>query len=269
MRTLHRHQYELRAAILNNISSQLGTAIVEGRLSAAEQVDIYRNHYRFTLIDALKATFPVVEKLVGENFFAVMAWRFIGRHPPTGPVLFEYGESLAGFVEECHRLDGLPYLSDVARLEWALNAAYHASDTAAIPLADLAALPPDQVAAVSLKFHPSVRFLRSPYPVDAIWHANQPNAATSTVVSLDDGGARLVTYRRGFDIEWRSLTLAEDAFLAALESGVTLETAHSAATALGDFDLAPTLAWSFGAGLFTEIVNGDRAPSLLNRGLLP
>lgn len=264
MRTLHRHQYELRASILSNLANQIHGGVAPARLSAEEQVEIYRNHYRFTLIDALKATFPVVEKLVGETFFAVMAWRFIGRHPPEGPVLFEYGRGLSAFIDECERVSSdLPYLADVARLEWALNAAYHADDADPMTLADLGAMPPDRVGRAVLTFHPSVDFVRSPYPVDAIWNANQPGADPNTVVRLDQGEARLVVYRRELDVEWRALSVAEDGFLTALVAGADLESADGTARALGDFELAPTLAWSFAAGLFTGIA--DPITTILSR----
>jgi hypothetical protein len=193
-----------------------------------------------------------------------MAWRFIGRHPPEGPVLFEYGQGLSAFIDECERVSGdLPYLADVARLEWALNAAYHADDADPMTLTDLGAIPPDQVGRAALAFHPSVDFVRSPYPVDAIWTANQREADPNTVIRLDQGAARLVIYRRDLDVEWRTLSVAEDGFLTALAAGADLEAADGTARALGEFELAQTLAWSFAAGLFMSVA--DPTTTVLRR----
>ena len=47
-----------------------------------------------------------------------------GRCPPQ-PVLAEYGAGFPDFVADYEPARGLPYLADVARLDWALNVAFH------------------------------------------------------------------------------------------------------------------------------------------------
>ncbi len=77
---------------------------------------------------------PSIERLVGEDFFKGAASLFIGAsssHPR--PVLIEYGEAFPAFLESFEPARGLPYLADVARLEWLRHAAYHAADR--VPLA--------------------------------------------------------------------------------------------------------------------------------------
>lgn len=255
MRTLHRHQVELRAAIVELAFAPFASAIVPARLSPREQLDIYRHHYVLTLTEALRVTFPVILQLVGEACFRAMAARFIERHPPVAPVLFEYGDRFADFVDDRSELSGgLPYLADVARLEWAINLAYSADDAETIGLAELVALSGDSSSGALLGLHPSVQLVGSPYPIDLIWRANQPGADPAATVNLDRGGARIVVYRDAeLDAAWRSLTLGEDAFFRMLNRGATLDEAHQAAAVHGSFELGSTLSWSLNAGLFVKL----------------
>ena len=101
-------------------------------LAPEARLEIYRHHVLTTLTSALEATFPVVCRLVDRRFFAYAADRYLRAHPPTGPCLFEYGDSFPDFLAAFPPCRDLAYLPDVARLEWAMNAALHAADVDAI-----------------------------------------------------------------------------------------------------------------------------------------
>ena len=66
-----------------------------------------------------RRAFPVVKRLVGDKYFHAMANVFLLREPPFSPLLIHYGETFAAFVEEFEAAKPLPYLADVARLEYA------------------------------------------------------------------------------------------------------------------------------------------------------
>ncbi|HEV8474720.1 MAG TPA: DUF2063 domain-containing protein, partial [Methylomirabilota bacterium] len=123
----------------------------------------------------------------------------------------------------------LPYLADVARLEWAMNAALHAADATALEPEGLRALTPAELARLALRLDPSVTLLASAWPVDRIWRANQPDA--SDVVDLDAGTVRLEVRRVGDDVVYRALAPATFALRAALAAGHTLEDAVERALA--------------------------------------
>src|SRR6266852_5119664 len=89
---------------------------------------IYRNNVVAGLVKALKSRFPVVEKIVGEEFFAAMARVFVVERPPRSPVLAIYGDEFATFIAAFEPARELAYLADVARLEAARTRAYHAAD---------------------------------------------------------------------------------------------------------------------------------------------
>lgn len=137
--------------------------------AASGRFNVYRNNYLITLRNALRSTFPAVERLVGEEFFAALACAFAERHPPRTPIMAQYGDAFAGFLECFEALADFPYLADVARLEYARVQAYHAADAIAFDLDS------EAEATVALahpgRLHPSVRIIASAYPVHSIWQA--------------------------------------------------------------------------------------------------
>ena len=105
----------------------LGEALPPDQAGAL-RVAIYRNTCLSTLVNALRLSFPVVQRLVGAEFFDGSAREFIRRHPPASAWLNDYGAGFAGFLSSFAAAATLPYLADVARLEWSVNCALHADD---------------------------------------------------------------------------------------------------------------------------------------------
>jgi hypothetical protein len=91
---------------------------------------VYRNNLVVSLVDALADTYPVVQEMVGVEFFRAMAREFVRVQPPASPVLAHYGAGFAEFIEDFPPAAGLPYLPDLARLELMRVEVYHAADDA-------------------------------------------------------------------------------------------------------------------------------------------
>ncbi len=133
---------------------------------------IYRNNVASGLVRALAKRFPATERIVGAPFFAAMGQAFVRQHPPKSPLLFEYGDSFADFVEIFAPAAALAYLPDVIRLETARSWAYHAADETSIEPRTFATVPPDDLPGLRLKLHGSAFIIRSAHPVVTIWAAN-------------------------------------------------------------------------------------------------
>jgi hypothetical protein len=249
MPKLHDLQRGIRIAVLGGDASAVRDAILSEGLPAEARLQIHRNHLRTTLTEALKATFPVVCRLVDERFFAFAADTYIQGHPPSTPCLFEYGDSFPGFLEAFPPCRSLPYLADVARLEWALNAALHAAEEPpALPTALMQVRAVDRPHLV-FRLQPSLRLLASPWPVDRIWAANQPDTDPEQTVDIDAGGVQLEARRQGDSVAFRRLAAAPFTFRQALAGRQTLESAAAAALAADpNFDLAAALADLLGEG---------------------
>jgi hypothetical protein len=202
-------------------------------LDPAARLAVYRHHVFTSLTAALEAIYPVVVRLVDDRFFRYAADPYIREHPPATPCLSEYGAGLGDFLARFEPSRHLAYLPDVARLEWAMNTALYAPDADPI---EVEALRPDSVVAL----HPSVTLLQSPWPIDAIWRANQP-PASDDAVDLGTGAVRMQIWRAGDDVMFRPLSIAAFALRSAIASASRLDAAAEAALAIdADADL-PTL----------------------------
>ena len=223
-----------------------------GAVSAARRLQVYRNNVQASLRAALEAVYPVVARLVGAACFADVARRFIPAHPSRSGNLHDFGRELPDFLRVLPALDALPYLGDVAALEWACHEVYHEADDIAFDPAALAEVPVARQPALRLALQPAVRFVESPYPVLAIWQANQPDdTADAPVVRLDQGGVQLVVARRDFDIEFRLLGAAEACWLRALADRRPLAEAVVAALDIDPaFDFGTVLARHLRLGTF-------------------
>jgi hypothetical protein len=243
MPALRELQQAFGAALVDGGAKGPLAAIEPDGLEPAARLAIHRHHVLTTLTGALRATYPVVCRLVDPRFFAYAAREFIRHHPPAGPVLAEYGAELPAFLASFPPCAGLAYLPDVARLEWALTAALHAPDAAPLDVAALAAVAGDDVARLRLRLDPSLALLASAWPVDRIWRANQPGAPDDGVVDLAAGGVDLEVRRDGDEVVFRAVDPAVAAFRGALRGGETLGDAVTAAAAVdAAFDVAAALA---------------------------
>ena len=157
-----------------------------------ERVNIYRNNHLVSLQEALSACFPVLERLVGPECFAAVAGIYVQRHHLDHGSLHGYGAAMPGFLAGIPELSGLPYLADIARLEWARQQAYHAAE-------------PDGTSPV----HPSVRLVESRFPIWTIWRVNQPDWTEEPAVDLEQGGESVAVYRDHGRVP--GLRLSEDA----------------------------------------------------------
>src|SRR3989475_9315760 len=112
-------QRAFAASMLREEDDAVCDCVVDDRFAAAERLRIYRNTCRSTLIEALRMTYPAVQRLVGRDFFDMAAARYAGTHPPQSGYLNEYGGKFPGFLAAFPPASELSFLPHVARFEWA------------------------------------------------------------------------------------------------------------------------------------------------------
>lgn len=248
---LHDLQSRFRDALLSRDDRPLdGFVLDDGGIPAARRIAVHRNTLFGTLAEALETAFPVVRALVGGAFFGMTARAFIQAHPPGRPDLAGFGGLFAGFLDRFPPAAAVPYLGDVARLEWARVEATFAADAVALALEGLAAVPPERVPHLRFTLHPTARFVRSRWPVFAIWEAHQSDPVAS--LDPDAGAESLVLFRPDTTLVTLRLDPAAEGFLTTLAGGGTLAAAVAAALAVAPgFDLQGALAALLRHGLFT------------------
>jgi hypothetical protein len=216
----------LARAIVRSEALPPQTDMAYQNYSAATALDIYRNNYHGNLHDALAGAYPVIEQLVGRDFFRHMTRQFIGLHPPHSGNLHHYGAQMPAFVAAFEAAQTLPYLADVAALEWACHCAYFADDAAALDLGQLAQIAPGHYPALIL--HTACELVCSGYPIAAIWHAHQPGASSDFHIDLDSGPCNALVSRRDDVVVVSELAQADAAWLKMIQSGTPLGAATDA-----------------------------------------
>lgn len=219
---------------------------------------VYRNNVMVSLIDALADTYPVVQTLVGEEFFRAMARVFSQSSPPQSKVMAFYGRDFADFIASFHPAASVPYLADVARLEMARVMAYHAADVASIhtEVLQAALADPEQLLSLRLMLHPSVHVTDSTFAIFSIWAAHQGAVCASSVDP--DVAQTVLVYRAGLDVDTMELTDGTGLFVSTLLAGQTLADAAQAANSIDPaFDLANALTLLLRLRLITHLNTGD------------
>lgn len=209
--------------------------------------NVYRNNFYASLIDVLAGRFPVVQRLVGEEFFRAMAKVYVDEQPPRSAMILAYGGGFADFLAGFPPVSDVPYLPDIAHLEWARHTAYHAADASPLGAEDFAAIPGEQVAALTLALHPSLTVVSSHYPIVSIWETNTFDDEVRPVGSEKQDA---MIARPEMTVEVRRLPPGAAAFILALASDNTLgEAAERAAASDQRFDLAGNIAGLIDAGV--------------------
>jgi hypothetical protein len=246
---LHELQQTVARSILADRPEALAAIVREDGLAFDKRLQVYRNNTIISLTEALRATYPVVAALVGEKFFGFAAKAFISGDPPQAPRLAEYGGGFAAFLAALESARTLPYLADVAALEWAMNEAHHALDDVALTPQDLSTVPQENAPSIVLELRRSCRLLQSKYRIDRLWQAHQPGGSLQDLAI--DGDCHLLVYRPQDDVEMMTLDAVGFALLSRIGEGATLEAAYETAAGIDPvFDLSGALGIHLTRGVF-------------------
>lgn len=250
MQSLRELQERFDNALFSDVPQAPATWIhdLESDLSGGATIDadariaIYRNNLREGFRKALALEFPVIERLVGEDYFRQLALSFLAEHPSRAGDLHPIGEPFARFLESRFAATSYAYLADVAALEWAYQQSAIAADAAPFDVAALRDIPVQAYGQLCFTLHPACALVQSQYPVLRIWAVNQPAARGDEVVDLSRGADYVLLRRDGHGVEMRSITAADFALLQAFSRQAPLADALEQARSLDvEFDLGEAL----------------------------
>ena len=222
------------------------------RRPSVKRFAVYRNNVVAGLIEALMDILPVTCRIVGAEFFKAMARIYVTHNPPDSPILLEYGKGFAHFVAGFEPAAGLPYLSDVCRIERAWLDAYHAADCSSIQSTELFSRASGEILSLRVTLHPSVRLIRSAFPSLTIWETNT-EGSNPCPVDLDGNPEYAVIARPHSNVDLHSLSEPEFVFIEALSMQRTiLEASELAMQSCPSFDLSAALAGVVELGLIVS-----------------
>ncbi len=207
---------------LDEVDEDLRALFIDNEISVEDRLKVYQNNIVGSVSASLCATFPLLEKLVGEDFLKSMARAFVFDHPPTSGCLHSYGTGFDDFVRSYEPAQTLPYLADIASLELAINRAYYAPDDLPLAAESLSKIPEHSLDGIQLLPRQSVTLLESQYPILHIKdfcededHYDAPDLTTAAET-------RLMIYRPGLDVEIMPLDKDEFFILKQLSNSKTL-----------------------------------------------
>lgn len=212
---LRETQQRFGAHVLQHDDPEFAAEVRANGLTGARRLQVYRNNVFTTLTDTLAAVYPVIVRLVGDGFFRRAARDYIAAHPSRNGDLNLFGERFAPFIEGYTAVAHLPYLADVARLEWAYHEVFNEADSAPLDMTALAAVPAERYPQIVFRLRSATRLVQSAYPLLDIWRLAQHTASEHTV-DLGTGGDQLLVFRPGIEVEFQRLDEDEHAFLTAV-----------------------------------------------------
>lgn len=216
-------QAAMAQALLSDPASLPSALFASGPVPAAAALGVHRNTVFGGLANALRLTFSTVDALVGEDFFDQAACAYAAFDPPRQARLDVYGDGFPDFLDAYGPASELTYLSDVARLDLAVDRVAAAQD---LPLGRLSPID----AAVALALPVSLTVLELRYPANLIRAAlADDDEAGLARIDLAPNRRWIAVWRSGEGAMVRHLSLPAGAFLAALVAGRGADQALAAA----------------------------------------
>lgn len=197
------------------------------RLPARDRLEIYRFGYHERLAECLEDDYRILAKTLGHERFHALCHAYVERHPSSSPNLNAFGRHFSAFLLEAdlgELAPARPFLSELARLEWALVTAVHAAAPPPFELATLVAIPADQQGEVRFVPSDTVQVLRFEYPVNRFFQACRTEEAVPELPAPSPSATAV--YRQGHTL-WRmdltpSMTRVLEALLASASLGEAL-----------------------------------------------
>jgi hypothetical protein len=209
---------------------------------------VYRNTVMHGAVEALRANYPVVEQIIGEQMFQHAAVDFASTCPPRDPVLALYGAEFGDWLMHQEWIGDLPYLPDVARVERLHLSSLFAADEERLSPEHAAQL--SRLPSASLRLHPAACFAWLSTPALSIWLAHQESTPSEIAPEWRGEGA-LFARPQPFTLHAALISRAAHRLLFGVRLGEALGVSMAAAAKLyPDEDVAAVLASLVTLGVF-------------------
>lgn len=207
---------------------------------APKRFSVYRNNVVVSLMEATKAAYPSIAKIMGDENFAKVSRNFIVAHPPKSPLMHLYAQDFPTFLQTFKPLAKSPFLKDVATAEMVWLQSFHARDEACLLPEDLAAIDPNESLNLKFEVHAAAHLLASQFPVRDLFNAR--NNWPCPGIDLEEPQTILIS-RPAYECMVTPLDVSQAIFFQNLFHGETLGTAIGAAMETDD-NFEPTAAIS-------------------------
>ena len=254
MLSLPELQARFAAALFGDTTPSPTTWIRAAGIAPELRLCIYRNNLEAGFAQALALEFPVIQRLVGEEYFRQLALSFLVRYPSRSGDLHHVGAPFPGFLREQFADTSYRYFADVAALEWGLQECLVAEDDEALDPGALQTVPPHAYPGLRFGLRKAVRLLESAFPIVRIWEANQSASSAAEIIDLGCGPEFVLAHRVTGGARITRLSAGEFALLSTLARGEPLEAAVDASLVCEPgLDLGVALHRGFELGVFAHV----------------
>jgi uncharacterized protein len=252
--TLRDIQTQVVNALLNGAIEDIAYLVAHSRFGPTAGLGVYRNNTTEGFRKALAMEFPVIERLVGAQYFSQLSLRYQQHQPSSSGDLRHIGANFPRFLAQEFASSKLDYLGDVAELEWTIESTSIAADEYAVAIEELRRASPERYPDLRLTRRKSTALVGSIYPIVTIWQTNQSSDLPYETIDLAQGGQHALVRRSQRGMEILVLSAPEFEFLRILDASCPLIAALDAALSVdADFDLGASLRRFFELGLFSRI----------------
>jgi hypothetical protein len=213
-----------------------------GRIARQPGFAIYNNTCARGAVDALRAAYPTIDALIGEEGFTQLALAFRESEPPHNPMLSEYGRNFASFIARQPWTDELPYLADVARLDWLWLETFVAADPSPAPRPD--------GSITRLALSPAARFAWLETPAMTIWQAHRRPGGFDRL-EPEWRSERALFTRRGSQVHAEPIDRADHLLLVLAAAGAALTVAAAALESTHGADPSKLISRHLASGAIT------------------
>lgn len=186
-------------------------------LPVTDRLAIYAGMWFWRQVEALRAEFPALASLLGEDRFAALCRAYLEAHPSEHHDIGRLGRHLAEYLRR-HPAPERSDLGDLAELEWARSEVFFAAELEPVGRGALASLGPTDFPGARLRVVPALRLLSLQYPA----HLSRQSAlhGQETVTARED--TCLVVWRQGEEVFHAPVDRVEAEALQAVLAGARL-----------------------------------------------
>lgn len=214
MHSLANVQEHFVQSLLNDTEIVAYSHINENKLNAKQCLQIYRNNILSSLLRRLQNIYPTVQKIVGEDYFKFLIKNY--HHTK----LNNFYRFLAEFVP----LQKLPYLPDIARVEWAQYESFIARDYKPLELEKLKNIIENNYATLKAKLNPAAQLFSSQFPILEIFRLAQEKYIKKHVfIDLSTSADKLLVCRKNYEVYIEKLSAGEFVLLSAIKNNLSLK----------------------------------------------
>jgi len=194
---------------------------------------IYASGYLARIVETLEHDYPAVKRALGNVHFEALTERYLAAHSPRSFDLRYAGDRLASFLEQDPVTAKLPFLPDLAKLEWHLSEAFVAKDPEPLLWSVLQTMAPEAVSDLRLVLNPGTAVIRSDWPIIDI-RSLKDKSDDEVSLGVEGRPSIVLVYRYELQARCRNLDEEDARFIEAAAEGTSLAELQTAQVDDGD-----------------------------------